>query len=235
MHFLEVLSEGEIDFTAILLKLGLAFLLGGLTGLERELSHQPAGLRTHILISTGACLLTVLSIFIGQGMHGTSSGDPGRIASQIVSGIGFLGAGAIIKFGVDIRGLTTAASVWSTAAIGMAVGGGLYTAAVVTTGIILFALIILEQLEKKLLPDKKLKILTIECEGKKVIQSEICSVLDNFKIKVRSLNIRQMAEQNKTEYKMIVYINKDINFDDVYERFHKEIKNITRMELVQEA
>ncbi|MFP4384430.1 MAG: MgtC/SapB family protein [Spirochaetia bacterium] len=235
MQFLESLSAGEVDLSAILLKLGLAFLLGGLTGLERELSHQPAGLRTHILISTGACLLTVLSIFIGQGMEGTSSGDPGRIASQIVSGIGFLGAGAIINFGVDIRGLTTAASVWSTAAIGMAVGGGLFTAAAIATGIILFALIILEQLEKKILPDKNLKILTVECEGKTIIKEEIYSVLKDFKIKVRSLNIRQLIKENKTEYKMIIYINRETNLDEVYARFHSEIKNITRLEIVQEA
>src|SRR5512143_569517 len=93
----------------------LSVLLGGLVGLERELHAHPAGLRTHILVCLGSCLMTLVSVNMGHG-----SND--RIAAQVVSGVGFLGAGAIIREGATVRGLTTAASIWSTAGIGIALG-----------------------------------------------------------------------------------------------------------------
>ena len=235
MVFYEMLQIGEIDISIIVLRLGLAFLLGGLVGLERELNHQPAGLRTHILISTGACLLTLLSLFITQGYKGTEPGDPSRIAAQIVSGIGFLGAGAIIKFGVNIRGLTTAASVWASAAIGMTVGGGMYSAALITTGFLLFALIILEQLEKKVLPAKKLKVFTIECKGIEIHRDKIIKILKNNKTRVRNINIRQDVIHDKTEYKMIIYVSRNTDLERIYRDFHQRMNNINRLELVQEA
>jgi putative Mg2+ transporter-C (MgtC) family protein len=235
MVFYEMLQIGEIDISIIVLRLGLAFLLGGLVGLERELNHQPAGLRTHILISTGACLLTLLSLFITQGYKGTEPGDPSRIAAQIVSGIGFLGAGAIIKFGVNIRGLTTAASVWASAAIGMTVGGGMYSAALITTGFLLFALIILEQLEKKVLPAKKLKVFTIECKGIEIHRDKIIKILKNNKTRVRNINIRQDVIHDKTEYKMIIYVSRNTDLERIYRDFHQRMNNINRLELVQET
>ena len=235
MVFYEMLQIGEIDISIIVLRLGLAFLLGGLVGLERELNHQPAGLRTHILISTGACLLTLLSLFITQGYKGTEPGDPSRIAAQIVSGIGFLGAGAIIKFGVNIRGLTTAASVWASAAIGMTVGGGMYSAALITTGFLLFALIILEQLEKKVLPAKKLKVFTIECKGIEIHRDKIIEILKNNKTRVRNINIRQDVIHDKTEYKMIIYVSRNTDLERIYRDFHQRMNNINRLELVQET
>jgi putative Mg2+ transporter-C (MgtC) family protein len=98
----------------------LATLLGALVGLEREIHGHPAGLRTHILVALGSTLVTLVSVSMAD--YGSRGGDPGRIASQIVTGIGFLGAGAIIREGANIRGLTTAASIWATAMVGIAVG-----------------------------------------------------------------------------------------------------------------
>lgn len=114
-------------------------------GLEREFREREAGLRTHLLVAVGAALFTIVSAF---GFHDVLSNDPrvlirldpSRIAAQVVSGIGFLGAGAIIRRGVSIRGLTTAATLWVAAAIGMAAGAGLYAVAVITTAIALLAL-----------------------------------------------------------------------------------------------
>jgi putative Mg2+ transporter-C (MgtC) family protein len=106
----------------LLARLALAAVLGGLVGAERELADQPAGLRTHVLLSLGTCLFTVVSAYgFGQGT------DPSRLAAQIVTGVGFLGGGAILRHGFTIRGLTTAASIWSTCALGVAVGVGMYT------------------------------------------------------------------------------------------------------------
>jgi putative Mg2+ transporter-C (MgtC) family protein len=128
-----------------LLRLGLAALLGGIIGIEREFREREAGLRTHMLVAVGSALFTVVSAFGFHDVLGSGSGalvrlDPSRISAQIVSGIGFLGAGAIIRQGLSIRGLTTAATLWAVAAIGMAAGAGSYAAAVITTVLVLIML-----------------------------------------------------------------------------------------------
>jgi putative Mg2+ transporter-C (MgtC) family protein len=102
-------------------RLLLAALLGGAIGAERELNDQPAGLRTHMLLTTGACLFTLISAY---GFDGNT--DPSRIAAQIVTGIGFLGGGAIVRDGLTVKGVTTAASIWATASVGVAIGAGSY-------------------------------------------------------------------------------------------------------------
>ncbi len=124
----------------IAFRLVVASVLGAAIGLERELHAHPAGMRTHLLVSLGSAAFTVLSIFFFQAPDGSVATDPSRIAAQIVSGIGFLGAGAIIKYGTSVRGLTTAASLWATAGVGMAAGAGAWFVAVVTTALIVFSL-----------------------------------------------------------------------------------------------
>ena len=128
-----------LSWPHLLLRLTVAALLGGAIGLERELREREAGLRTHLLVSVGAALFTIISAFgfhdilQASGPHVLVRLDPSRIAAQIVSGIGFLGAGAIIRQGLSIRGLTTAATLWLSAAIGMASGAGYYDAALIAT------------------------------------------------------------------------------------------------------
>ena len=127
----------------ISLRLVIASVLGAVIGLERELHAHPAGMRTHLLVSLGSAAFTVLSIFFFESPaapNGSLPTDPSRIAAQIVSGIGFLGAGAILKYGTSVRGLTTAASLWATAGVGMAAGAGAWFVAVVTTVLIVFSL-----------------------------------------------------------------------------------------------
>src|SRR5215470_14738277 len=122
------------------LQVVLATLLGGAIGLERELAGKPAGLRTNILICIGAALFTQLSLDvakIGFTADGRPYGDPGRIAAQIIAGVGFLGAGAIVHGGGVIVGLTTAATIWAVAAVGMAVGAGSYVDALGATALIM--------------------------------------------------------------------------------------------------
>jgi putative Mg2+ transporter-C (MgtC) family protein len=125
-------------------RLLVAALLGGAVGLEREFRDQPAGFRTHMLVSLGSCLFALVSAygvdaFLAPG-DPTVSADPTRIAAQIVSGIGFLGAGAILRYGTTVRGLTTAASLWVVAAIGMAAAFGAYLLSVATAALTLLAL-----------------------------------------------------------------------------------------------
>src|SRR5690349_20134557 len=125
------------------LRMLLAAVLGAAIGLEREIHEHPAGMRTHLLVSLGSAVFTVLSIYGFEGISSpgvAAAVDPSRIAAQIVSGIGFLGAGAILKYGTSIRGLTTAASLWTTAGVGMAAGAGEWLIGVVATLIVVFSL-----------------------------------------------------------------------------------------------
>jgi len=127
----------------ISLRLLMAAVLGAAIGFEREIHAHPAGMRTHLLVALGSAAFTVISIFVFEtppSPNGTVPTDPSRVAAQIVSGIGFLGAGAILKYGSSVRGLTTAASLWATAAVGMAAGGAAWLVAIVTTLIIVFSL-----------------------------------------------------------------------------------------------
>ena len=134
----------ELHFGEVLLRVVLAGALGGAIGAEREIREREAGLRTHMLVAVGAALFTIVSAYAwGDFEFSTANGvtfDPTRIAAQVVTGIGFLGAGAIIRQGLSIRGLTTAASLWVVAAIGMASGAGYYSAAVITTVVVLVSL-----------------------------------------------------------------------------------------------
>jgi putative Mg2+ transporter-C (MgtC) family protein len=141
-----------VDSTTVVLRLGLAFVLGLALGLERELRGQMAGLRTHILVSLGACLFTLASILIAgpvgaQSLNGIEA-DVSRIASQVVVGIGFLGAGSILRHGTAVKGLTTAANLWLTASVGLSVGLGFPFAAAVTVGLALLALVGLRPVER---------------------------------------------------------------------------------------
>ena len=129
----------------IAFRLVIAALLGGAIGFEREIHGHPAGMRTHLLVSLGSAAFTVLGIFFFSS-PGVPT-DPSRIAAQIVSGIGFIGAGTILQHRGNIRGLTTAASLWSVAAIGMAAGAGLVVIAVIGTALILVVLNVFDRVE----------------------------------------------------------------------------------------
>ncbi|OLD99251.1 MAG: hypothetical protein AUG91_07250 [Actinobacteria bacterium 13_1_20CM_4_69_9] len=126
----------SLSWDEALLRIALAGVLGGSIGLERELREREAGLRTHLLVAVGAALFTI------AGAYGFDSAnvDPTRVAAQIVTGIGFLGAGAIIRQGFSVRGLTTAATLWVVGAVGLAAGAGYYSGAVITTAVVLIAL-----------------------------------------------------------------------------------------------
>jgi putative Mg2+ transporter-C (MgtC) family protein len=141
-----------MDVRTVALRLGLAFLLGSLLGLERELRGQPAGLRTHLLVSLGSCLFTLASIYasvpLSGGMPEGAEADITRIASQVVVGIGFLGGGAILRHGTSVRGLTTAANLWLTASIGLAAGLGFLSGAAMTAGLALLVLVGLKPVER---------------------------------------------------------------------------------------
>ena len=165
MHSLTA-SVPALGWDGSLLRLAMAALLGGAIGLERELDEKAAGLRTHMLVAAGSALFTIVSAY---GFHdflvhgGTQVRlDPTRIAAQIVTGIGFLGAGVIFRQGFTVRGLTTAASLWIVAAVGMAAGAGFWQGAVIATGGALVTLRPLEWAKDHFLPRRKGRLLALE-------------------------------------------------------------------------
>lgn len=144
------LTAPDVTTLQAIVKLCLSLLLGAVVGFERKRKGQPAGLRTFSLIAMGATLAMLVSIYVCQEYVGLKNGDPGRIAAQVISGVGFLGAGAIIQAKGSVRGLTTAAGIWMASIIGLAVGVGLYLLSVVATLLILFILVQIENIEHRM-------------------------------------------------------------------------------------
>ena len=151
----------EVNTVGSVYKLVLSMLLGAVVGYERKRKGQSAGVRTFSLISMGATLAMLLSIYVPQEYMGLKNGDPGRIAAQVITGIGFLGAGAIIQMKGSVRGLTTAAGIWMVAIIGMAVGLGMYWLSVVASLLILFILVQLERIEEYISRGSESRIIRI--------------------------------------------------------------------------
>lgn len=146
----------------LLFRLTIACLLGGLIGIEREKNRHPAGFRTHILVCVGSTLIMLCNIYIFEEYKSYSNIDPARLGAQVISGIGFLGAGTILKEGVTVKGLTTAASLWSVAGIGLAVGLGFYTGAIFATLLVLVTLIVFSRFEERIYGNRKSALLRIK-------------------------------------------------------------------------
>lgn len=162
----QILMSDEITWETALARFLISFFAGTLVGIERETHNQPAGLRTHILISIGATMVMLISIYIPQTFTNFQNGDPGRIAAQVVSGIGFLGAGAILKFGANVKGLTTAASIWAMAAVGLGIGAGMYTVSIIGVLVVLFALTAMDLFEKRIFKERTLRRIELTVKKK---------------------------------------------------------------------
>ncbi len=143
------LDPGILEIT---LRLSCAMLIGVVIGLEREFTHRPAGLRTHILVALGACVVSITGEMLFSHYHALGAmPDPARLSAQVITGVGFLGAGTIMKEGVSVKGLTTAASVWAVACLGIAAGFGLYAVAIAGLVLMFITLTLLESLQHKFL------------------------------------------------------------------------------------
>lgn len=136
-----------ISETQMIIRLLYAAFLGSIVGIEREMHEKAAGFRTHILVCIGSCIIMLTSMHMTEIYRGIANADPGRIAAQVVSGIGFLGAGTIIRSRMSVKGLTTAASLWTIAGIGLAVGSGLFLVSGFTTVLIVVSLLVLNKVQ----------------------------------------------------------------------------------------
>lgn len=184
-----------IDHVHILLRLLLSMLLGGLVGLERERSNHAAGLRTHILVCMGSTLIIMLSIYgFSEFVHEVNIRiDPARLASAVITGIGFLGAGTILFTGKSITGLTTAASVWVIAAVGLAVGAGFYFASVAATVLILLTLVVFNKLEQRYIRSSKLHLITVCAISAPGLLEAISGLLEEEDIAVKKAVVNERS------------------------------------------
>ena len=183
----------------IIIRLFLAIVLSGIIGLERELHGRPAGLKTHVLVSLGAALVMLISI---DGFGG--SGDPARLAAQVVSGIGFLGAGAILRDGGDIKGITTAATLWICGMIGLACGNGYYIGAVATTVFVFVFILMLRTIEAKLNNKNRNIILTVDSE--KAVLATIIKIFDEEGIDIENISADYYERKDKKLLKLTVSV-----------------------------
>ena len=160
VDYIKAFSEiPQVSFVVdAFIKMVLTVILSGVIGFEREHSHRPAGFRTHILVAVGSALVMLTSNYVFKTYEGLTSFDPTRLGAQVISGIGFLGAGTILREGFSVKGLTTAASLWAVSCIGIAVGAGYYTGAIVTTFVIYITLNSLKRVTAKSNPAKNIYI-----------------------------------------------------------------------------
>ncbi|MCV4232634.1 MgtC/SapB family protein [Virgibacillus sp. LDC1] len=212
----------QLDTETMLMRLLFAALLGGLIGWERERRNKQAGLKTHLLVAVGSTLIMLTSIYGFDSAlinHPNARFDPARLAAQVVSGIGFLGAGAILRRSNHIiSGLTTAATLWVAAAIGLSVGSGFYWPAIITTAIVLVSTLVLNKLESKFLFIKKsgsLKII-IEAGDRPVHVSTITELLQKANMTVEGMIVNNdTTEDDSTkvtmEFRVYSFNSKGIN------------------------
>lgn len=222
-------SVNTVEVTAVssIYKLLLSLLLGCCVGMERKRKGQSAGLRTFALISMGATLAMILSIYVPQEYLGLKNGDPGRIAAQVISGIGFLGAGAIIQGKGSVRGLTTAAGIWMVAAIGLAVGVGMYTIAAVATALIIFVLLIIEHLDHKLKLGGEMRIIQLRI-------NEIVSDIEDYRkclhkhhVHLHDVYVGYNYSQPQTQLNLVTLSRENIDFVTLFDEL-RQIKSTTQ-------
>jgi len=183
-----------------LFQLLLSFILGGLIGFQRESINRPAGFRTHILVSLGSTLVMQTSFYVFDAYHTMTTIDPMRLGAQVISGMGFLGAGTIIKEGASVKGLTTAASLWAVACIGLAIGTGFYAGAIITTLLIYFILTFFMDLEKKIKSSKgltQLRLLSFQRNGQLTLIGDQLALLD---VEIVDVIINETPERNTELY-----------------------------------
>ncbi|MFF2093646.1 MgtC/SapB family protein [Paenibacillus sp. NPDC058174] len=203
-----VANPWSINEYHIFLRLLLALVLGGLVGLEREQSNHAAGLRTNILVCIGSCLLMLLSIYgFSDFVNETNVRvDPARLAAAVITGVGFLGAGTILYTGKSITGLTTAASLWVVAAIGLAIGAGFYFAAASSTILVLLTLWAFNKLEKRYISGKREYLLKIQAEERSAIILTLNALLAERQIVIRKMLLEELGEEAARQFMLHLYV-----------------------------
>lgn len=213
----------------IIIKLILAVIIGGFTGYEREKSNQFAGFRTHILVAIGSCITSIIALELFNRYSNISTMDPARLPAQVLSGIGFLGAGAILKNSNGIRGLTTAAGIWTTACIGIAIGYGQYVAAITAWLLAIGTLYILKRIDKIISP-KFQTVLKASITSLDAISAMINSIKTN-EIIIRDFQITARSE-NIWEVNFLLVCDRRLLLDNMVSDL-KNVKNVLNVDYIK--
>lgn len=228
-NIIDMIMNPSVTMVGATFKLFLSLFLGSIIGVERRRKGQIAGMRTFSLICMGATLAMLVSIYIPQEYMGLKNGDPGRIAAQVISGIGFLGAGAIIQMKGSVKGLTTAAGIWMTAAIGLAVGAGMYMIATIAVVFILFILAFAERYEQSLFKAGESKIIRVKTHGIVENLAPYRQVFSEYNIHIVDEFIRYDYGGDHTIINFIILAKGQPDFPLLFKKLHEmqEIRSIT--------
>ena len=204
-------------------RIAVSFVCGFCLGIERKSRQHSVGIRTLVLISISSCLLSILSIYMAESFN--VEGDPTRIAAGVASGIGFIGGGAIMRYGLNIRGLTTAAIIFAASAVGLACGAALYFPALITMVALAIVLFIMNKLEKKIFPAAKTKILTITFNGTDIPKSFLTETMLHYGFIIHDMNIEYDKPLNQTKLVFTSKAPDKLNLID----FTKEIESLENL------
>lgn len=226
-----ILESTIISPSTVGVRLAISFLLGATIGIERQFRRRDAGMRTFTLICMGSTAAMLVSIWIPQIYPHLLNGDPGRIAAQVLTGIGFLGAGAIIQSHGSVHGLTTAACIWVMAVIGLCVGAGMYLTASILTACTLFVLVSLEQLEKRMYLNGVNKILTITCSTATPDVQAIRKVLTDHSIFIVSISYEHNYDKNQSIINYKVNVKSTSSYHDLFSDIRR-LGNVSQIRLL---
>ncbi|HBO33686.1 MAG TPA: magnesium transporter MgtC [Anaerolineaceae bacterium] len=211
----------SISMTDMLIRIGISLVLGGIIGFERERDSQPAGLRTHMILVVGACLAMMLSVNIA-----TAAGtDPARLAAQVIPGIGFLGAGAIMRSGFNVKGLTTATTLWTMAIIGLAVGSGYFEVAVITTLVLMLVLSVLDVVEKRFVRINVIRSVTVEVHDHKGIIRDVRKTMARIADQVISFSVQKSIKSKTLRLVIVARFNRSEKLENMVEQI-SEIEGV---------
>ena len=205
--FFEQYINMEPGILSIALRLLCAMIVGALIGLEREYTHRPAGLRTHILVALGACVVSILGemLFSHYSALGATP-DPARLSAQVITGVGFLGAGTIMKEGANVKGLTTAASVWSVACLGIAAGFGYYILALLGTVFIFITLTIVEALQHRFIHAGGSEVCySLQAEDISAVLTGINAIAQSEKVLLADLSARKLDSSYEITFRAVFF------------------------------
>lgn len=221
LDFIENINGLNVTFGNSVFRLVLSMILGMMVGAERKRKGQIAGIRTFALISMGACLAMLLSIYVPQEYLGLKNGDPGRIAAQVITGIGFLGGGAMIQMKGSVRGLTTAAGIWLTAIIGMAVGVGMYICALAATILCLLVLVAFEWYEKLTNVGQESKVINAKINEIIKDMKPYTDLFDEMGVHVSTFYVQYDYERRLTEVNFVILVRMHYNILPVINRMRE--------------
>lgn len=198
----------------LFLRVGMACLFGGLIGMERESVNRPAGFRTHMLVCLGSAVVMLSNLILFEQYSGRTNMDPARFGAQVISGIGFLGAGTIIKEGFSVRGLTTAASLWAVACIGLVIGAGHYSLAVFSTIMVLVILEIFSRVEKRYQKNRRELVVYLQTANVPGQLGKVAKTIGDNKCRIRNISMSTINE-SLVELKVNIPVPKGIDSQSI--------------------